>query len=93
MIISKTKVLHSHTQARVKERVVQNTEVGKGLVTRMAQEATPPEMDKYNLHVEEVIFLLVVKLPRTVLPGGKDHLPNPGPLLPACQDGEQPGQP
>ena len=49
--------------------MVQNTEVGKGLVTRMAQEATPPEMDKYNLHVEEVIFLLVVKLPRTVLPG------------------------
>ena len=43
--------------------MVQNTEVGKGLVTRMAQEATPPEMDKYNLHVEEVIFLLVVQLP------------------------------
>ena len=73
--------------------MVQNTEVGKGLVTRMAQEATPPEMDKYNLHVEEVIFLLVVKLPRTVLPGGEDHLPDPGPLLPACQDGEQPDQP
>ena len=77
----------------MKERVVQNTEVGKGLVTRMAQEATPPEMDKYNLHVEEVIFLLVVKLPRTVLPGGEDHLSNPGPLLSACQNREQPGQP
>lgn len=33
---------------------MRNTEVGRGLVTKMGQEASTPEMDKYNLHVEEV---------------------------------------
>ena len=51
-----------HTQARAKERVQQNTEVGRGLVTKMGQEATAPEMDKYSLHVEEVNMLLLLFL-------------------------------
>ena len=42
------------SQARAKEKLQRNTEVGRGLVTKMGQEATTPEMDKYNLHVEEV---------------------------------------
>ena len=41
-------------QAHAKERVLRNTEVGRGLVSKMGQEASTPEMDKYNLHVEEV---------------------------------------
>ena len=40
----------------------QNTEVGRGLVTKMGQEATAPEMDKYSLHVEEVNMLLLLFL-------------------------------
>ena len=47
------------TQARAKEKVVRNTEVGRGLVTKMGEEASTPEMDKYNLHVEEVNILLL----------------------------------
>ena len=47
------------SQARAKERVLRNTEVGRGLVTKMGQEASTPEMDKYNLHVEEVNTLLL----------------------------------
>ena len=50
------------TQARAKERVQQNTEVGRGLGTKMGQEATAPEMDKYSLHVEEVNMLLLLFL-------------------------------
>ena len=43
-----------YSQARTKERVLRNTEVGRSLVTKMGEEASTPEMDKYNLHVEEV---------------------------------------
>ena len=51
------------SQARAKERVLRNTEVGRGLVTKMGQEASTPEMDKYNLHVEEVNFVVAVVAP------------------------------
>ena len=37
--------------------MARNTEVGRGLVTKMGEEASTPEMDKYNLHVEEVNML------------------------------------
>ena len=48
-----------YSQARAKEKVMRNTEVGRGLVTKMGQEASTPEMDKYSLHVEEVNTLLL----------------------------------
>ena len=43
--------------------MLRNTEVGRGLVTKMGQEASTPEMDKYNLHVEEVSLVVVAFAP------------------------------